>query len=94
MTWVQPATSSPAPAASGVPDRARGLARYTADLISPGTVLVGLARSPYAHARVSSIDIQATLKIPGVLAVLTPTDFDASSTRKRVGSRVARSRYA
>ena len=76
MTGEQPATSSPAPAAAGVPDRARGLARYTADLIPPGTVLVGLARSPYAHARVSSIDIQAALKIPGVLAALTPADFD------------------
>ena len=71
MTMVQP----PVPAAR-TPDRARGVARYATDLVPADAVLVEVARSPHAHARVTGIDTRATLEIPGVLAVLTPTDFD------------------
>ena len=75
MTMVQPPVQSPVSAARA-PDRARGLARYAADLVPSDAVLVGVARSPHAHARVTGIDTRVTLEIPGVLAVLTPTDFD------------------
>ena len=76
MSVVQLPPPSLAFPASGVPPRVRGLARYTADLVTPDTVLVGLARSPYAHARVSRLDTRRALKTPGVLGVLTPADFD------------------
>ena len=35
-----------------------------------------LARSPYAHARILSIDVSAAEKLPGVVAVLTAADFE------------------
>ncbi len=57
-------------------DRATGRSRYTADLVPKGTAVAGLARSPHAHARVAAIDTRAALAVPGVLAVLTPADFE------------------
>ena len=33
-------------------------------------------RSPYAHARIKSIDTAAALEVPGVLAVLTAADLE------------------
>ncbi|MDP7220569.1 MAG: hypothetical protein QF565_13900, partial [Arenicellales bacterium] len=75
MSEIQPLVQGPV-SATRATERARGLARYAADLILPGTVLVGVARSPHAHARVIGIDTKSALEIPGVLAVLTPADFD------------------
>jgi len=56
--------------------RATGQARYAADLIPRAAVVAGMVRSPHAHARVQRIDTHATLDVPGVLAVLTPADFE------------------
>ena len=56
--------------------RATGEARYAADLIPSGAVVAGMARSPHAHARVQRVDTHAALDVPGVLAVLTPADFE------------------
>ena len=36
---------------------------------------VALVRSPYAHARIRSIDIEAARKMPGVVAVITASDL-------------------
>ncbi|MGI9234289.1 MAG: xanthine dehydrogenase family protein molybdopterin-binding subunit [Woeseiaceae bacterium] len=57
-------------------DRISGQARYASDLIPEAAVVAGMARSPHPHARVNRIDASASLKIPGVLAVLTAADFD------------------
>ena len=94
MSEIQPPVQGPVSATCAT-ERARGLARYAADLILPGTVLVGVARSPHAHARVISIDTKPALEIPGVLAVLTPADFDGielghPDTDEPVLTRVAR----
>ena len=62
------------PFAATASDRARGHARYTSDLVPKDTVVVGVARSPHAHARVVSVDATAALAIVGVLDVLTPSD--------------------
>jgi CO/xanthine dehydrogenase Mo-binding subunit len=62
--------------ASTLWDRATGGSRYTSDLIPAGTVVAGMAASPHPHARVTRIDARAALDIPGVLAVLTPADFE------------------
>lgn len=48
---------------------------YVGDLKLPGMRYVALARSPYAHANIRSIDTSAALKRPGVLAVITGHDL-------------------
>lgn len=40
----------------------------------PGTLIVKVLRSPYAHARIRSIDTKRALLVPGVAAVLTYED--------------------
>src|SRR5690242_983517 len=52
-------------------DKLTGRTRYAGDLSFPGLLHARLAMSPYAHARIISIDTSAALKIPGVVAVLT-----------------------
>ena len=40
-----------------------------------------MVRSPHAHARIRSIDTAAALAVPGVLAVLTGTDWVADGLK-------------
>ena len=47
--------------------RVRG--RYTDDLRIAGTLHAVFLRSPYAHARIENIDLEAARKAPGVVAV-------------------------
>jgi len=56
-------------------ERARGEAVYTADLKLPGMLHTAVLRSPYAHARVSSIDLSPATTMPGVHAALGPDDL-------------------
>ncbi len=49
----------------------RGQGNYVDDVQVPGMVYMDIVRSPYAHAKIVSIDTSAALKIPGVLAVIT-----------------------
>ncbi|MDE2567238.1 MAG: carbon-monoxide dehydrogenase large subunit, partial [Burkholderiales bacterium] len=53
----------------------QGQGRYVDDLKLPGMVHMDIVRSPYAHARIKSIDKSAALKVPGVIAVLTADDL-------------------
>ena len=55
-------------------ERVRGEARYTADIKLPGMLQAVLLRSPYAHARVKSIDVAPALAMPGVRAAIGPGD--------------------
>jgi carbon-monoxide dehydrogenase large subunit len=48
----------------------RGKGRYVDDIQLPGMLYMDIVRSPYAHARIKSIDTARALKIPGVLAVI------------------------
>jgi len=52
-----------------------GEARYVDDLSIPGAVWLGMVRSPYAHARIGSVDSSAALDVPGVRSVLTGADL-------------------
>jgi CO/xanthine dehydrogenase Mo-binding subunit len=52
--------------------RARGEARYTADLQLPGMLHAAVLRSPHAHARVKRLDLEPASAAPGVRAVLGP----------------------
>ena len=53
-------------------ERVRGEARYTADIRLPGMLQAAMLRSPYAHARVKSIDLAPALELPGVRAAIGP----------------------
>src|SRR3984893_8084251 len=56
-------------------DKVTGKAKYVADLIIPGMIEGKFLRSPYAHARIRSIDTAAAGAMPGVVAVVTSKDF-------------------
>src|SRR3979411_2000648 len=52
-----------------------GHGKYIDDMRLTGLLHMSAARSPYAHARIRSIDITDALKAPGVHAVYTARDF-------------------
>jgi xanthine dehydrogenase YagR molybdenum-binding subunit len=52
--------------------RARGEARYTADIQLPAMLHAAVLRSPHAHARVKGLDLEPARNVPGVRAVLGP----------------------
>ena len=49
----------------------RGRGNYVDDVQLPGMLHMEIVRSPYAYAKIKSIDASRALKIPGVLAVIT-----------------------
>ena len=53
-----------------------GKALYTGDMAPPGTLHMALVRSPFAHARIRSIDTQAAQDTEGVVGVYTAADID------------------
>jgi carbon-monoxide dehydrogenase large subunit len=80
MTATQDA---PAPAAEIGRDRRRkedqrlitGRTRWTDNLNLPGMLYLGMVRSPFAHARIKSIDTAAANNMTNVVDVLTGKDF-------------------
>src|SRR5712691_3387963 len=56
----------------------KGLATYVDDVRLPGLLHAVILRSPHAHARIGRIDVSAARAIPGVVAVLTGADVNAS----------------
>ena len=54
----------------------RGKGRYLDDIRLPGMVYGAMLRSPYAHARIVSIDTSRALAHPNVAAVLTAKDLE------------------
>ena len=52
------------------PLKVTGAARYTYDQRLPGMLYGRILRSPHAHARVTRIDTDAALKIPGVKSIV------------------------
>jgi len=57
------------------PRLVQGRGRYIDDVVYPGMAHGVVLRSPHAHARIKSIDIEAAQAAPGVLAVLTAADW-------------------
>jgi carbon-monoxide dehydrogenase large subunit len=49
----------------------RGKGQYFDDIVLPGMLHMEILRSPYAHARINSIDTSAAAALPGVVAVVT-----------------------
>ena len=58
-----------------------GTATYVDDLRLPGMLHALILRSPHAHAKINSIDIEAARKASGVIAVLT-----AAELKNKIGS--------
>ena len=53
----------------------QGKGNYVDDVQLPDMVYGHIVRSPYAHARLKSINTAEALKLPGVLAVITGEDL-------------------
>ncbi len=53
----------------------RGKGNYVDDVKLPGMLYMDIVRSPYAHAKILSIDASAALEMDGVLAVITGEDL-------------------
>ena len=53
----------------------RGAGRFVDDITLPGTLHCAFVRSPYAHARIRSIDLSAARGAPGVYAVWANEDL-------------------
>ena len=52
-----------------------GTGHYTDDITRPGQVFAYFMRSPYAHAKIKTIDAGAAAKMPGVAGVFTGAQF-------------------
>src|SRR5439155_22486381 len=66
-------------------DKVTGRANYGADFSLPGMLHGALVRSPYAHARILSIDTSAAASMPGVKAVVTGQDIEETSAKLMMG---------
>lgn len=56
-------------------EKVRGAAKYAADIHLPGMLYGAVLRSPFPHASLSAIDVDAARALPGVHAVLTGGDL-------------------
>jgi len=54
----------------------QGKGRYIDDIKLPGMLYMDIVRSPYAYAKLKSINPEKALAIPGVLAVITGKDLE------------------
>src|SRR5262245_53241158 len=57
----------------------KGRGRYVADLAASNALHGIVVRSPHAHARITSVDVEAARKMPGVAAVFTGADLAADN---------------
>src|SRR5438034_1000581 len=55
-----------------------GRGRFTDDLVRANLGHVVFVRSPYAHARIRSVDVSGALALPGVLAAWSSADLVAA----------------
>jgi CO/xanthine dehydrogenase Mo-binding subunit len=52
-----------------------GTGQFVGDVRIPGTLSAVFVRSPYAHARITSIDASPAMELEGVVTILTGTDL-------------------
>jgi len=52
-----------------------GQTTWTDNLVLPGMLHMAFLRSPYAHARITSVDVSAAKSLPGVVAAFSGADF-------------------
>lgn len=53
-----------------------GLGKYTADFCPENTLHLAFVRSPYAHAKILSIDSEDAQTLPGVVAIFAADDIN------------------
>src|SRR5258708_21385306 len=56
-------------------DKVTGRARYGADYSFPGMLHGKVLRSPFAHARIISINVEQAIALPGVKAIVTGAEL-------------------
>lgn len=61
-----------------------GSGRYIDDIEVPGALHACFVRSPHAHARITSIDLDAARTMPGVVAIVTGRELAQWTTRHRM----------
>ncbi|WP_137388500.1 xanthine dehydrogenase family protein molybdopterin-binding subunit [Rhodoligotrophos defluvii] len=66
------------------PTLLKGEGRFTDDIKLPGTLHAAFVRSPFAHARINGIDLEAARAMPGVKAVLAAADLPDVVQGKRI----------
>jgi carbon-monoxide dehydrogenase large subunit len=54
-----------------------GQTTWTDNLVLPGLLHMAFLRSPYAHAKITSVDVSAARNLPGVIAAFSAADFGA-----------------
>jgi aerobic carbon-monoxide dehydrogenase large subunit len=54
-----------------------GKTNWTDNILLPGMLHVAYLRSPFAHARITRVDVSGALQVPGVVAAFTGDDFGA-----------------
>jgi aerobic carbon-monoxide dehydrogenase large subunit len=54
-----------------------GQTTWTDNIVLPGLLHLAFARSPFAHAKITKVDVSAALKLPGVVAAFSGADFAA-----------------
>ncbi|NMH96828.1 xanthine dehydrogenase family protein [Pseudonocardia sp. K10HN5] len=74
----------------GATARVSGRVDFALNAVVPGMTHARILRSPLPHARIRSIDTSAAEKMPGVVAVLTATDFDRPGAPARYYGAVLR----
>jgi len=70
-------------------EKALGRPIYAGDLSVAGMLHGKIVRSPYASARITSIDTSAARALPGVIAVLTHADVPQNALRMELPGRMA-----
>ena len=75
-------------------DKVTGRAKYGADYALPGMLHGRVLRSPHAHARIKSINIQQALRHPEVRAVITGADLpEVKGVMAQIGELVVNTHY-
>jgi xanthine dehydrogenase molybdenum-binding subunit len=75
-------------------DKVTGRARYGADIALPGMLHGAVLRSPHAHARIRSIEVEKARRYPGVKAVITGADFpEVKGVMAQVGELIVNTHY-
>ena len=54
-----------------------GQTNWTDNIVLPGMLHMAFARSPYAHAKITSVDLSTARSMPGVVAAFSGADFGA-----------------
>ena len=52
-----------------------GRGRFVADIALPNTLHIAFVRSPFAHARIATVEVAAARAAPGVITVVTAADL-------------------